>query len=511
MKTSRLFLVLLLFVRTAAATDFFVDVNGNDQTGDGSHKNPWRTIAFAAKQIPANQGHTLRISRGTFYENSSIEVPLRTNIEGAGMEATIIKAAQSFFYHPEKPEPAPEKFLIRLVSQEQSDGSQVLHHFTVDGSFKKLHGGIYVHARKNVLIEDVKVQQTNFCGIWILKTSYCTIRNVTLVNCAWGNTDWCSGAFQLAYIDHVDVDRLSIDEDKGYGIKTLGQGKDHVIRHLKLHDSKISVNPKGLWQNGKAPNISIELWANSFPESEIYNCRVDNHISLVNCDHSLPPSGKTFRIHHNLIDLKARAKDQGYGMELTIHDAEVDHNVFKGGMWGISNWAQQKENWRIHHNVFYELDNVNPGSIINSYKGNLKHVAIYNNTVEMSGKSTINFLECNNGGMSEDVKIQNNLIINSNTAYSHYPNRFISLENGAKIKSLVVENNLLFNLPVGDVPGTFRNNILGEPKIARTGNRPFPFYTPVAGSPLVNAGCKVDVLFQGSAPDIGAYESKPKF
>lgn len=501
--------ILILFsCQFAHSTDYYVSLRGSDINGDGSTKRPWKTIDFALKQIPSEQGHTLKISAGTFFVNSAIEVPLATNIEGAGIDRTILKGTQSFFYNPEDPGLEPTRFLLRLDAQVQSDGNQTLKNFTIDGSSKQVHGGIYVHSRNNILIENVKVQYTNFCGIWILKTKNSTLRKISLLNCAWGSTEWCSAALQFAHIDHVEFDQLIIDEDKGYGIKSLGHDKDHILSHFKLHDSRISVTPKGLWQNGKAPNISIEIWANAFPESEIYNCYVDNHLSIVNSNHDVQPTGNKFRIHHNIIDLKSRAKGEGYGIELTIHDAEIDHNIFKGGFSGISNWAQQKSNWSIHHNVFFGIDHIYPTAIINAYNGNLKDVNIYNNTVEFSGKATVNFLECNNGGVSENVKIQNNLIINSNAAYTHYPNRFINLEKGAKIKNLIVENNLLFNLPLDEVGGACKNNIFVDPKIVKSGNRPFPFYIPTQGSPLIDSGVQLEKSYHGSGPDIGAYESK---
>jgi hypothetical protein len=263
-----------------------------------------------------------------------------------------------------------------------------------------------------------------------------------------------------------------------------------------------------LWQNGKAPNIAIEIWATSLPESEIYNCYVDNHISLVNNNKEFSTNGNTFRVHDNIIDLQTRAKGQGYGIELALDDVEIDHNIFKGGLTGIVNWGPQKADWKIHHNVFFGLDNPYPTAVINAHNGNLKNVEIYNNTIELSGKATVNFLACNNGGTSENVKIFNNLIINSNEGYAHYPNRFIRLEKGSSIKNLHVENNLLYNLSLGEIEGNLQNNIFKDPHITGSGQRPFPYYLPKPESPLIDAGVKKHEPFKGFAPDIGAFEVK---
>lgn len=505
---TRLSALFLIFFQHVLATDFYVHLNGSDQTGDGSIERPWRTIHFAVKKIPASQNHTLKISSGTFFENASIEIPLRVNLEGAGIDLTIIKGAKSFYYNPPTPEFAPGRFLIRLEGLQDSDGQQVLKGFTIDGSNKQLHGGIYVRARNQVVLENIKVQNTNFCGIWILKTKNSALRKVTLLNCAWGNTDWCSGALQFADVDHVEFDQINIDEGEGYGIKSLGHDTNHVVRHLKIHDSKISVTPKGLWQNGKAPNISVEIWASSMPESEVFNCSLDNHISLVNNTKESSLRGNLLRVHHNIIDLKTRAKGEGYGIELTMDNVEVDHNVFMGGLTGIVNWGPQKAHWKIHHNIFFGIDNPYPTAVINAYNGNLKDVEIYHNTIELSGQSTVNFIACSNGGISEDVKIFNNLIINSNVDYAHYPNRFISLEKEATITNLVVENNLLYNLTIGEIKGTVRNNIFKDPLLTGTGKRPIPYYMPTLNSPAIDAGRKFNESYNGAAPDIGAYEVK---
>jgi hypothetical protein len=109
------------------------------------------------------------------------------------------------------------------------------------------------------------------------------------------------------------------------------------------------------------------------------------------------------------------------------------------------------------------------------------------------------------GGVSENIDIKNNLVINSNTSYNWYPNKFIMLEN-SEITNLTVTNNLLLNLPTKTVPGTFINNLTGDPQIKKTGGRHTTYYSPKPGSPLVDRGLKLHYPFKGSAPDIGAIE-----
>jgi hypothetical protein len=133
-------------------------------------------------------------------------------------------------------------------------------------------------------------------------------------------------------------------------------------------------------------------------------------------------------------------------------------------------------------------------------------VKVFNNTIEFTGTRTIHFVGLH-GGKSDHVEVKNNLIINSNTGYSYGPNQLVFLENGATISELQVTNNLLDKMPLGKVPGTYDKNKLEGAQIAKTGDRPYPYYVPTVGSPLIDAGIDAGFTFQGSAPDIGAYES----
>src|SRR6185436_4176413 len=97
------------------------------------------------------------------------------------------------------------------------------------------------------------------------------------------------------------------------------------------------------------------------------------------------------------------------------------------------------------------------------------------------------------------------------------PNQFIHTENGAVINNLQVLNNSTTNLDAGNLLTSLLGSLLQNPLInltaltnptvTKTGIRPQPYYLPAAGSSLINAGLDVGLSYQGSAPDIGAYES----
>lgn len=505
-KSRILCFIMITVAYHATASDFYVSPSGSD-SANGSKEDPWKTLQHASASISKAGNHTIHLAPGIYVE-TRVTIPAGISVTGAEKNLTIIRAHPSLYYNPADPGFGMDKFLINVVSSRPTEGDQVLKNFTIDGDGKKLHGGIYLENRHNVTIENVQVRSVNFCGVWLMNVRNSTIKGLHLKNCAWSSTGWCSGALQVSNSESVDISGFNIDEDKGYGIKNLAQTKNTPFSKIKIHDGRISVSPKNLWNKGTAPSITIEIWASSYPGTEIYNCYLDNHISLVN----YPVFQRTtpVKIYNNVFDiLGPRAKGDGYCIELSIYDAEVFNNWFNGGSLAIVNWGdRQLGNWKIHHNTFYGISSIYPTAIITSYKGGLKDVAIYNNTAEMTGTSTVNFIEFNNGGKSENIIIKNNLIINSNTKYAHYPNRFISLENGATIKNLQVSHNLLYNLSLGSVEGSYGSNFSSNPKIGMTGARPKPFYLPLADSPVIDAGVDVGLPFNGKAPDIGAFEAE---
>jgi hypothetical protein len=505
--------LIVLLSHHALATIYYVSTTGNDSTGNGSATSPWRTLMYAAAHVPASQGHTIQVSAGTFIENGLVEIPLGVNVIGAGKDVTILKAASSFYYHPADPGYATDKFLISLSQVNPSPGNQTLQNFTIDGDSKQLHGGIYVRYRNNVVIDGVSVKNTNFTGIWLWDVQSSQITNTQLLNCSWGSTGYCSGALNLGNLTNVEISNLNVDENTGYGVKAIGPDGYNDIFSLKIHDSHISVAPYGLWNNGSAPNIALELWSVNLVTCEIYNTYVDNTISLVNSQ-NIPSSGtQTMHLHDNTLDMVTRSSGSGYGLELTINDAEVDHNYFIQGSYGIANWDNPMQNWNIHNNVFYGIQGTYPGEIVRSQWSGLHNVKLYNNTIEFIGAQTSNVVGVY-GGASDNLDIKNNLVINNNTSYSFYPNQVIHSEGGATISNLTVLNNSTTNMDPGDLLTSLLSALnplvkltpLANPSITKSGNRPAPYYIPASGSSLIDAGLNVGLPYTGTAPDIGAYE-----
>lgn len=484
---------------------YYVSTTGND-ANNGSSGSPWRTLKSAVAKVPAGAGHTIKLAAGTYVENGYIQVPVGVNIEGAGKDQTIIKAASNLYYNPTSPAYATDKFLIILNSGSYTAGRQVLKNFTIDGDGKKLHGGIYIHYRNNVNVENVKIQYTNFTGMWLWDMKDALIQGVQTLNCSWASSGWQSGAINLGNLERVEFDKLDINEGVGYGIKAIGPNGFNNFKQVLIHDSKVSVNPVGTWNGGQAPNIAIELWQSSLVGCKIYNNYIDNTLSLVNSNGPAATGVQSVRVYNNTFDMETRSKGAGYAIELSIHDAEIDHNYIIKGQQGIANWDNAMSNWNIHHNFFYGIQGTYPGECVRSQRSGLHNVKFYNNTIEFMGNKTANVIGVY-GGTSNNVDVKNNLIINSNTSYNYYANQIVHYENGASINGLQVASNLLNNLQLGSLIGSILNNLLVDPRIQKSGVRPTPYYVPASNSPLIDAGVNVGLPFSGSKPDIGAVET----
>src|SRR6267154_2368254 len=167
-KTLLCLIVALFLFQYSFANTYYVSTTGNDATGNGSATSPWKTLKYAVTKVAANQGNIIQVGAGTFVESGLVEVPLGVSIAGAGVDVTIFKAASSLYYHPSTdPGYSPDKFLISLSEFNPRDGNQTLRNFSIDGDSKQLHGGIYVRYRNKVVIDEVKVTNTNYCGIWL--------------------------------------------------------------------------------------------------------------------------------------------------------------------------------------------------------------------------------------------------------------------------------------------------------------------------------------------------------
>src|SRR5690606_10911701 len=502
MKRNCIVIVLLVgFVHFSFAADYYVSTSGSDASGNGSQSRPWRTLHYALSRVPGNQGHTIKLSSGTFVENGPLRVPPRVNIEGAGT-STVVKSASSFHHSGGWHN---DKLLFQLVSGSETNGNQHLKNFVIDGDGRRLYGGIMVSKRNNILIEGLTVRNTNFVGIWFIGVKDSRITRTTMRDCSMASASYGTGSISIASVQRVELDHLDIEDNYGCSIKAMGVSYGPVY-NVKIHHNTLKSAEKGYWvqPNGRTtPSISLELFDADLIGTEVYNNVFTGNVSIVNNTYRPPKNRQAIRIYNNVFD---NEPGNNYALELSVHDAEVDHNYFYGGKWGITDWRHSSknepfENWKIHHNVFYNIRGSMPG-LIRSEQVGLVNVEVYNNTIEFIGSMDFAFLQLI-GGQSRNIKIKNNLIINNTSGRR---SEFIMVRPGARLSGLEATHNFLQNLSVGNHPGSYSNNQSGDPRVNGSGNRPEPYYIPRSGSPLIDRGVNVGFPYSGSAPDIGAFE-----
>ena len=189
------------------------------------------------------------------------------------------------------------------------------------------------------------------------------------------------------------------------------------------------------------------------------------------------------------------------GIEGPRGHLEIEHNYFAqkwnndGRVYEVHSGANDGPVY-IHHNVAeYSMGFVFKKEQLD------ENMFIYNNTVYLINSSRNNFLtsflEVNGGVANWEVK--NNIIFTQDS-----PNNGVSFSRGSlPTTGIELSNNVVFQIP--NAPSSIAEH---NPELALSGSKPEGYYTPAsASSYVVDQGTDVGFSFQGTAPDIGAYDA----
>jgi len=86
-------------------------------------------------------------------------------------------------------------------------------------------------------------------------------------------------------------------------------------------------------------------------------------------------------------------------------------------------------------------------------------------------------------------------------------NQFIHKETVQASAVSQLEITFFQNLPIGGLVGTILNNLLCDPKITKSGFQTYTLLCSFIQQSLIDGGVNVGLPYNGSKPDIGAYES----
>jgi hypothetical protein len=516
-------------------TYYYVSTTGVDAVGRGGSSNPFRTIAYAAQQVPAGQNNTIYLNAGTYSETQAIKLPLGVNLEGAGESSVTITSAG--------PIPAPgvdqssgdwklwyDGSLIQLASPSYNNdialkygspaemtpaanGNQILSGFTCDGNNKQIKAGVWVQNRNNVTMHHVTFKNFQMRGAvfgrsdmwWYVPLPDGKWMNNTIIHdCTFTNSGADLGGESLgnlclAGLDGADIYNITINESQGYGIKFIFVGH---YRNVKIHDCNITVPESDpLWSE----DISIEMWNFSYG-NEIYNITCNTWLSMVNDVHfndynPTPTNPSNLKIKNvRMVDQDGSSGKEAIECALSgveISDCYVQDKGFGVAIWGGAGWGGsiQIHDVLIHHNIFANVLRT-PGFGFGNSSGvfvpdPVNTIKIYNNVFDRMG----NGVQLNGTGF--DVK--NNAFLFTEGA---------DVEGGSGV---TFNNNLKYHTNstkanfVGNTSGS--NNVTGNPGYQNTGARWDTYYKPSSSASFaVNKGTNVGFPYVGSAPDIGRWE-----
>jgi parallel beta-helix repeat protein len=217
--------LLLLMSSPALAKDYYLDVKGNDTTGDGTATKPWKTFAHALKSILP--GDTLEVRAGTYAEQ------VKLDLLGLSTDPVVVRAAPG----------AAVVIDGSNVTLPQYEG--LVHvggtYVTVDGLEVKAskRAGVVV-AGKNNTVRNCKIHESNAWGIHLELADNSVAEGNTVFQNVQKNkghtaTQWNSGV----WVDNsvgVKILENTIYNNHGEGL-LVSQGKTNEVKGNTVYDN----------------------------------------------------------------------------------------------------------------------------------------------------------------------------------------------------------------------------------------------------------------------------------
>ncbi len=267
------------------------------------------------------QGSTIELAAGTYALSKPLEPKAGMTIKGSGMDRTTITHAPGW-KPPVKTLPDPEMrtegmdtyaYLFRLT---QKAGDITICDMTLLGP--QLHGAIFGFGNKDLHLHHLRIRDFLWSGVRTFSMS-AKIHDCEFIDAGgrWkrggipgvkgGITG--GGIFAIWMTDseiaHNRFTRTQPEkQDEFYGIKV------RQAKRCRVHHNTIEVN------------FSME-----FPFENDQDVEIDHNIchgTLSIPKHAggpVPPSGRTFHIHHNWMR-------NSYSIEFVRNGVEIDHNLF---------------------------------------------------------------------------------------------------------------------------------------------------------------------------------------
>ncbi|WP_375448393.1 hypothetical protein [uncultured Fibrella sp.] len=520
---------MLFRLPVAQATDYFVSVSGNDQTGNGSNRKPYATLAKALAAIPADQNHTLYLGPGVFSVKKQLLVPSGINLVGAGYDQTQVRCENYFDIQTTAKKgadwqgvPVVDPQVTQTATLFFNGKNQRIQGIGFDGMGKKTVAPILIIYGENMVFDGIYAHDFGVCGWWLHEGKNVTLRHSKFKNNSFGNFNQDYGAVQFHRVDDLFIHDNLIDESDthSYGIKMASKDQENmwskkdqwqtktVNNNINIYNNVINVGEVGSWgvpgqPDSKVPTFSIEFNSDIECRAKIHHNWINNGVSIVSWEKG---QNTRYEIYNNIADFRkpdGTLNKYAYFVETNLDHFDIHHNLIISGYYPLSNWVEGRNtDSKIHHNVFYAAFGREDLAFF-YYGAGFDGYQFQNNTV----------IDLYTTGKLFEVRTKkagnSNSTFKNNIFYSANPRGDVLGDSSAV--NGVIDTNLFYNIsPRGERP------VVANPKLTLTGPLDeLTHYALQPDSPAIDAGIAVPGLtdgFSGVAPDLGALEyGQPPF
>jgi len=487
----------------------YVAINGND-AANGDITHPWKTLTYACANA-TESGNIISIAAGSYTVNNLCSLSPGVSLLGAGKTQTIIQCTNTI-----------DK-TINMASATLTAGNQSISGIGFDGVNLTGYSAIVINKRYNVSVHDCDFKNFNFRSISFYNGSgYNNIRpavyaqgnefyNNTITNggATWatsGSSIYLTGQIGFKLYGNTVASTKRGDSPPGIIIKAS------ELKALDMHNNTFTIvgnDDEAKWA------FAFEVW-DIADGSKIYDNTIQGVLDLVNIYKGNSTFGVSVYGNTFGFDAIQSVSKHGIYLEGNFADVEIKTNTFKHLSTPIALYTLSTgsySNIRIHHNTFNKIGFT--GSTYNTCIDvagtggyTLNGYYIDNNTFVSgaNGANTFVGITIPAKGTTSNVYIRNNIIKDfDRVIVSQY-----APTGGMTIANVFIQNNDLYSNGYGDAPNWIQ---IVPTSVTSTGNiTTDPLFVSISdfhlqpSSPAINTGLDVGLPYNGSAPDIGAFE-----
>lgn len=513
---------LLIAISTSANKIYINYSTGDDATGNGSLATPYKTL-YKAATVAATYDTIVPAAGMTYFETSQILLPVKVNIMGGDSATTIFQSTVSANF---------TSMLLLASGTEGTDGSQFITGVKFIGNNYTTGWGISITARDSVQIYGCSFTKfrevgINFSGIVAQNgpdapTVYATgnkFYNNRVIDCSKNDTVYGRGCLQFggqdgfkAYNNYIvqPYRTAGFTGNIGWPMKMANEGH---IKNCKVYNDTLQ---RALFTGAAHGinndwNFSFEMW--NIEGLEMYGNVLQGEVDIVNATKGSSAYGLHF--HDNICTYPARSNyfQSGLRLETDEQDIEIRDNRFEHMEQAITYSPHDypenpavtgifiRRN-KIYRNYFKDMGNISGAHSTLRFDGTqveMENFEVYNNTFESYNTLMAFIIPGFTSSFMHNTIFNNNIV----KGYTYAP-VFI----GFLIDTFKVKNNCFSGNGNGDTTlfnaGRATNyinsgNITSNPLIVSD--------TLSAASPCIDAGIDMALPYNGSAPDMGYYET----